>query len=193
MERIKNELPQLPDNSILISTIKGYECCEGYAIDIDANLWSCKAHNFKSYCFESSWRINKTKNNRLGYPFVILSCFGKDVTVRIHRLISLAFIPNPNNFTDVNHINGIKTDNRIDNLEWVTHSYNCQHAIDNNLRNTARGEKIKHAILTEDNVKQMFEMRKNGAIHKEIAYHFKIDISSVSRILNKKSWKHVNP
>jgi hypothetical protein len=75
-----------------------------------------------------SSRYLKTRINNDGYIDVRLSKDGKTTTTFIHKLIAETFIPNPYKKKEVNHINGIKTDNRLENLEWVTHKENMIHA-----------------------------------------------------------------
>lgn len=76
-----------------------------------------------------------------GYHKVTLCVHGKTSQHKVHRLVAVAFIPNPENKPMVNHINGIKHDNRLVNLEWCTCSENHKHAIKTGLRVASKGAK----------------------------------------------------
>lgn len=84
---------------------------------------------------DNGWRKRKTntrilKNYVQKNGYVVVGIFdGKKLqTKKLHRLVAQEFIPNPENKSTINHKNGIKTDNRLDNLEWATHSENTIHA-----------------------------------------------------------------
>lgn len=81
------------------------------------------------------WRILTGSKYSTGYIFFKLN---NDKRYSQHRLVAEYFIPNPDNKPFVNHINGIKHDNRIENLEWCTHQENCAHALINGLLDDAR-------------------------------------------------------
>lgn len=84
-------------------------------------------------CHKNYEKLLKPGIDRDGYEKVVLTKNGKRKTYLVHRLVGQAFIPNPNNKPTINHINGIKTDNRVCNLEWATHKEQKEHEIKNGL------------------------------------------------------------
>jgi len=75
----------------------------------------------------------RKKQIKRGYETISLFINGLQKTFFVHRLVAITFICNPKNKLEVNHINGIKNDNNIENLEWVTGKENRAHALENNL------------------------------------------------------------
>ena len=107
----------------------------------------------------------------------------------IHRLVAIAFIPNPKNKPQVNHKNGIKKDNRIDNLEWVTCSENHKHAFATGLKTGVRGEKNHLAKLNDFQVRVI--KKSEGLKHKELAKIFNVSYFAIKSIRSGMNWKHI--
>lgn len=88
-----------------------------------------------------------------GYAHVTIYIDKKGKRVKIHRLVANAFIPNPDNKPYVNHIDGIRSNNRVENLEWVTASENTRHAVDTGLFLPTREKSVTQFSL--DGEKQL--------------------------------------
>ena len=93
--------------------IEGYE---NYHIYDDGRLWSCKGKG----------RFLKPSINKWGYKHVLLYKNRKRKSVKVHRLVAVAFIPNPENKPQVDHIDQCRTNNHLSNLRWATNSENQQ-------------------------------------------------------------------
>lgn len=115
----------------------------------------------------------------------------KCVTRLVHRLVAEAFITNPKNKAQVNHVDGSKTNNCVDNLEWCTPSENQIHSYKLG-RGVSRGEshgKNKHREV--DVIAVYREAKRGYCTQLEIAKRYGMSAPNVSAILNKISWRHV--
>ena len=107
-----------------------------------------------------------------------------------HRLVALAFIPNPVNKPQVNHKKGIKTDNRAISLDWSTAKENNDHAILNDLKSDGKGENHHLVKLSEKEVLEIRKINRSISLSK-IAKIYKISKTTVSRVLLRKIWNHI--
>lgn len=137
-------------------------------------------------------RILKPASHRNGYLFVNLCKSGKRFYRSISRLVVEAFMgPIPKGL-EVNHKNGIKTDNLPGNLELVTHRENIQHSYDILGRNpiSHQGSENPAAKLSEENIPIIRALRQRGRTIPDIANSFCVSIPTIKRILYGKTWTH---
>jgi HNH endonuclease/NUMOD4 motif len=132
----------------------------------------------KSKCLLIKAKIIKPRYNNCGYLEVRLSKGGRTYTRFVHKLVAEAFVPNPDNLLEVNHISGDKTDNAPANLAWVTHAQNVQHAYDNGL-NKNKGGSHAFAVGVIDNA-----LGTSFATIKEWAEARGISYSTARNVLN---------
>lgn len=107
--------------------VVGYEGL--YTVNVLGQIWSIKRNKYLTPC-----------NNKFGYPCVCLYKNGKARSEKVHRIVAKAFILNPLDKPQVNHIDGNKENNKVWNLEWCTDGENQKHAFAMSLR---RGHKVR--------------------------------------------------
>lgn len=178
---------------IIMKDIKGFN--GQYSISKDGEVWSHsnkRGQTGRKGKFLKPWLIGN------GYKTVQLYKQNtKPSKFLVHRLVAETYIPNPLKLPEVNHINGNKLDNRVDNLEWVTSKENKQHAINRGLyknlgKNTPRGSKYPTSKLTEESVKEirrLFPLRKYT--YRYFAEKYNVSISLIYSIVTHRSWKHI--
>ena len=157
---------------------------------------------YEDYLISNFGRIKSLKNgneiilstwtNEDGYLCVNFWKDGKRHHFRVNRLVAMAFIDNPNNLSEVNHKDGNKGNNLVENLEWSTRSQNVRHAFDTGLSMPICGEQNGRHKLTQNDVD---EIRKTyikgsrtfggGALAKKYGVTKKV----IYDIINNKKWK----
>jgi hypothetical protein len=149
-------------------------------------------YNSLTKSFNKKEYILSTPVNDKGYSTANLYKNGKASPVRIHRLVAEVFMPNNENKPEVNHINGIKSDNQLNNLEWATRSENQKHAFANGLnkpnrinKGKFRGEHTRARKIVEvdnkGNVLQNFSCLKDATIF------YNLSAGEVSRVCSGKA------
>lgn len=177
-----------------------------FRIDIDFNVFKGNdeeqwkpIEGFPGYEVSDKGRVRSFKSGkakilkpglRSGYFFVILSNNGVKQTKDIHRLVAEAFLGIPKEKLEVNHKNGKKTDNRLENLEWVSHAENMRHADELGLRNI-KGENHPRSKLTNEEVLKIFEIANAGVPTSEIAQIFNVAPCTISNIKAGRRWAHL--
>lgn len=126
--------------------------------------------------------------NTFGYPKVGLYKDSKYTSATVHRLVAEAFIDNPDNKPQINHIDGNKANNNVSNLEWCTNSENMQHAWRERLCKPQNGSTNGMSKLTEQDV---LNIRADERVLRDISAQYGVNISTISNIKNRKLWLHI--
>lgn len=140
-----------------------------------------------------------------GYLRCAFKYNGKHTTFKVHRLVAECYIPNPLNKPQVNHIDGDKKNNTVENLEWCTHQENITHAIETGLfdpkdkprekcinKTIKKGELNGCSKLTEKEVLEIREKFKPRVYTREmLALEYNVKASTIKDVILRKSWKHI--
>ena len=136
--------------------------------------------------------LMKFKVDKDGYFKLGLRKEGKQRHFFVHRLVAQAFVNNPNFKPQVNHIDGIKNNNSVSNLEWVTHQENRTHAAENGLVPDQWGRKNPNVKLTELEVLLIKELRNKGLTLLRISEIVGTSVSNVKNITYGYTWEWLN-
>lgn len=159
--------------------LKEIENYSNYLVSDDGRIFNKKGHEIKQ------------RLNRDGYPTIFLWKNNKGTCYCVHRRVAIAFISNPENKPCINHKDGNKANNTLDNLEWCTYSENLRHAIDTGLFKPRRGEE-KGSVVSDSTVHEICEMMQDGYRNNYIYKKLKISSHIVKNIRCGNSWTHIS-
>lgn len=183
IKNLENEIwKNIPNSNYAISNLGRLKC-----------LSYIRLHNInKTYYTTKEHLIKPSNNNSKKYwRKQIAYLDGKKVNESIHRLVALAFVPNPENKPQVNHIDGDKNNNKWTNLEWATNQENNEHKFKILKVFPKIPIKNKSRKLTEEQVKQIPTLLKTMN-QKEIAKLFNVGHTTIVEITRGRSWRHLN-
>ena len=136
--------------------------------------------------------ILKEQNGEF-YKFYRVSVKGKTKNVLTHRLLGECFIPNPENKPQINHIDGNKHNNSLDNLEWCTNQENIKHSIETGLKDLSfnKGENNSRSILDNQKVREIKNKLKSGFRNIDLATKYNVSQQLICDIKKYRRWKDI--
>lgn len=183
------------NNEEIWKPIKGYEGY--YEVSSIGNVRSLDREiKINNKIWKLKGKLLKKRIESHGYLAVVLFIGSNRNSQKIHRLVASAFIDNPDNKKEVNHINLIKNDNRVENLEWVTRSENMKHAGLNGklsgVKGMFLGSKSVRSKVKEEDVLEMRRLKEEGLSSTQIQKIFpSLGSRHIRDILNKVYWTHI--
>lgn len=156
------------------------EIIKNYFVTEDAQIYNKKGLHRKTYEHPNGYEI---------FPYWL---DGKFKTTPVHRLVALAFIPNPMSKPCVNHIDGNKMNNHVTNLEWVTYSENTIHALVTGLKVPELGEDVHNSSISNLECHELCKMMVQGLRNKEIVEITGVSEHVVKSIRSGRTWSHIS-
>lgn len=161
--------------------VAGYEGI--YKVSSEGEVYSCRFN-----------RYLRPQLGKMGYYHVGLSVGGKVKLVHVHRLVAATFLA-PQEGIDkptVDHINYVKTDNRLVNLRWLSNADNSGRTSTDNRIHRPRGSAKPNAKLTEAAVQRILSLHATGGVsYYELAKEHRVSPTTIRSVITQKSWRHM--
>lgn len=136
------------------------------------------------------WIMRQFRNHH-GYYEISLTKDGVPKRLKVHRVVAEAFLVHPVGKDIVNHKDGVKTNNCIENLEWCNAQYNTRHALDSGLFIPKRGAEHPNSILSEADVRSIRKAHEGGVSSRDLARKYHTAQSTIWRCVHRRTYRDV--